>query len=474
LQWSGIPWAAERLSSKRPIVLTDLDDLPEEAAAERALLMSNGVRSLLVVPVVAGEHVLGGLGFVATSAKRDWSTPVIDQSRLIADVLASALARKQAEDALRHSEATKAAVLASLTSYVAVLDRGGRITTVNESWARTSLDSTSSADDGLGGVGSDYLELWRGLAAGGLGEARAAIAGITGVLDGSRKGLVLEYSCLAHPGRWYVMAVVPLQATEGGAVVSLTDVTERKRAELEAQKSRQELAHFLRVSTIGELTASLAHELNQPLAAILANAQAAGHLVRDSPATPESTELLEILDDIASEDRRAGEVIRRLRELLRKGDPELALLDVNALVHEVVDLLASDALLRGVSVRLDVDPGRLAVRGDRVQLQQVLLNLTINAMEAMTGDGGNDRAVLVRTAAGETSVRISVADSGPGLGIATRGEVFEPFYTTKPNGLGMGLSIARSIVVAHGGTVEAKDNPTRGAIFTVVLPAASI
>jgi C4-dicarboxylate-specific signal transduction histidine kinase/integral membrane sensor domain MASE1 len=462
-----LPWAAERLWGKTPIVVSNVEDLPAEAATEQAHLRRYGIRALLVTPLVAGEQVIGGLGYVANSAPRTWSRTTVEQSRLIADVFANAMARKQAEDAVRSSEATKAAVLASLASHVAVLDRSGRILTVNESWARTSRDGPG---DGLGDVGTNHLDLWAGLEARGLAEAREAMTGIRCVLGGSRQSFVLEYTCPAHPGIWYVMTVVPLRAPEGGAVVSLTDVTERKRAEIEAQKSRQELAHFLRVSTLGELTTSLAHELNQPLTAILANAQAASYLVEDSTA-PAAPELREILADIAAEDRRAGEIIKRLRELLRKGEPERLPLDMNAVAREVLGLLSSDALLRGVSLRFDADERPLTVRGDRVQLQQVLLNLVINAMEAMAGLGADEAVVLVRAGtAGEDRAGLWVEDSGPGLRTTPPERLFEPFYTTKAHGLGMGLSIARSIVLAHGGTITAGNNPARGATFAVVLP----
>ena len=410
LDRADFPWAAELLWGKAPIVVSDVDDMPAAAATEQLHLRRYGIRAVLVTPLVASEQVIGGLGYLANSAPRTWSQTTIEQSRLIADVFANAMARKQAEDAVRSSEATKTAVLGSLASHVAVLDRSGRILTVNESWARTSGDGSG---DGLGGVGTNHLDLWAGQEARGLAEAREAMAGIRAVLGGSRQSFVLEYTCPAHPGIWYVMTVVPLRAPEGGAVVSLTDVTERKRAEIEAQKSRQELAHFLRVSTLGELTTSLAHELNQPLTAILANAQAAAYLVQDS-TVPAAAQLREILADIAAEDRRAGEIIQRLRDLLRKAEPERLPLDMNAVAREVLGLLSSDALLRGVSLRFEAHAGPSTVHGDRVQLQQVLLNLVINAMEAMAGMAAEEAVVLVRTETiGEDRLGLRVEDWGP-------------------------------------------------------------
>jgi signal transduction histidine kinase len=244
---------------------------------------------------------------------------------------------------------------------------------------------------------------------------------------------------------------------------------ERHRAEEDARRSRDELAHFLRVSTVGELTTSLAHELNQPLTAILANAQAARQLLGSGP---EHDELREILSDIVEEDKRAGEVIRRLRALLRKGAPEYAPLDLNTLVAEVVGLVANDATIRNVAIRLDLASEPARVRGDRIQIQQVLLNLLLNAMDAMADLPAGRRLALVTTAIAneEGAVHLAVRDTGSGLSVADPDHAFEPFYTTKPAGMGMGLSIARSIVAAHGGRIWARDNAGAGATFTFSLP----
>ena len=280
-----------------------------------------------------------------------------------------------------------------------------------------------------------------------------------------------DYGCSGPDGeRWFHMTAVPLDRPEGGAVVSHTDITERRDAEAEADKSRQELAHYLRVSTIGEMTTSIAHELNQPLAAILANAQTARRILA-APATADGQrEVQEIIADIIDEDRRAGEVIRGLRELLRKGEGTQEELDVNALVRGVLRLLGNDVMLRGVSMRSELTDEALTTRGDRVQLQQVLLNLVVNALEALAETDG-DRRIGIRTerAAGGM-VRVSVEDTGPGLPTPVRHEIFKPFFTTKAKGMGMGLSIARSILGAHGGTISVDADRERGARFTFTLP----
>jgi len=246
---------------------------------------------------------------------------------------------------------------------------------------------------------------------------------------------------------------------------------ERRRAEIDADRSRQELAHFTRVSTMGELAASLAHELNQPLTGILTNAQAARRFLDASP--PDLAELRSILADIIEDDRRAGEVIHRLRELLSKGEFQLHLLDLNTLIRDVAKLVASDALIRNVTLVFELAPGPLGVSGDRVHLQQVILNLLLNAMEAMAECPGGDRTVVVRTETGVAgTVEVAVRDAGTGLREGTENLVFEPFYTTKSAGMGMGLSIARSIMEAHRGRVWATNNPAHGATFHLSLPRA--
>jgi two-component system sensor kinase FixL len=241
------------------------------------------------------------------------------------------------------------------------------------------------------------------------------------------------------------------------------------QSELEAQGLRNDLAHAGRVATIGELTTSLAHELNQPLTAILSNAQAGQRLLETAPV--DLKEVGEILRDIVEDDKRAGEVIRRLRSLLTKGDPQMRALDLNEALDEVTRLVSGDAVVRGVSIRLELADGLPPVLGDRVQLQQVALNLVLNGMDAMRESGTRDRALVLRTArAGAKTVRVEVQDSGAGINEGDMDKIFQTFYTTKPDGMGMGLAISRSIVDVHGGRLEAHNNPDSGATFSFTLP----
>jgi len=244
----------------------------------------------------------------------------------------------------------------------------------------------------------------------------------------------------------------------------------RKQGELEAQRLRQDLTHIGRVSALGELTASLAHELSQPLTAILSNAQAAQRLVAAEVVDLESVR--EILNDIVADDKRAAAVISGLRTLIKKGEPELVPLDLNAIVGEVAWLLRTDTILRNVSMSLELALDLPRVRGDRVQLQQVVLNLVANGLEAMREPHAGARTLVIRTARdGAAALRVTVQDSGPGIAEKDLAHIFEPLYTTKTDGLGMGLAIVRTIVRAHGGTVGAENIPGGGASFHVTLPA---
>jgi signal transduction histidine kinase len=243
----------------------------------------------------------------------------------------------------------------------------------------------------------------------------------------------------------------------------------RKQGELETQRLRQELTHIGRVSAMGELSASLAHELNQPLTAILSNAQAAQTLLACDVVDLEA--MREILADIVADDKRAAAVIRRLRSLLRKGDLEFVPLDVNEIVSEVGWLVKNDALTRNVSLRLDLAADLPGVLGDRVQLQQVVLNLVLNGLEALRPPWAGARTLVIRTAMdGAATVTVAVQDSGAGIDEKDTDRIFQPFYTTKAEGLGMGLAIARTIVDAHGGRLAAANNEHGGATVHFTLP----
>ena len=243
----------------------------------------------------------------------------------------------------------------------------------------------------------------------------------------------------------------------------------RARAELEVARQRNQLTHLSRVNTLGELSGSIAHEVSQPLTAILSNAQAAQLLLRNSE--PDLNEVRDILGEIVADDQRAGDIIRRLRLLLKRGEVQCQPVDVNDLIGEVLKLLRSELIERGVIAHVELDSSRPILQADRVGLQQVLINLLRNACEAMAEVPREARALTIRTGVdGDGFVMISVCDTGPGIAEGELEKVFEPFFTNKEDGMGLGLSVCRTIINAHGGRIWAERNPGGGTTFRLLLP----
>lgn len=299
---------------------------------------------------------------------------------------------------------------------------------------------------------------------------RHAIAYVERVLSGQRVRYAQEMDLNGH--RVSIDAIYVPDLDEQGAVrgfyVLVMDVTERNLAQQESKRFQDELLHAGRISTMGELAGTLAHEINQPLSAIMSNAQAAKRYL-DAPA-PDIEEVKEILHDIVQEDARAGEVIHRLRALLRKAKMEFEPIDLNSIFHEVIGLLRSEVVIRDVKLVTELNAQLPLIRGDRIQLQQVALNLILNAFESMAEQLRGERRVLIRTSQQDGEVLASVTDSGKGLPAGETEIVFKPFFTTKPQGLGMGLSISRTIINHHHGRIWVENNPVGGATFYFSLP----
>ena len=272
---------------------------------------------------------------------------------------------------------------------------------------------------------------------------------------------------------WQIALIIAVILLQAGLISALLrEHRRRKFSEVQSRQRMAELAHVNRFSTAGELTASIAHEINQPLGSIMTNAETANAILK-SP-TPDIAELKDIVNDILLDDRRAAEVIRRMRSLLKKAPFELKNIDLNDLVRETVEFLSSLAVGRKFELVSLTTQNALPILGDRIQLQQVILNLVVNGIDAMRDTPGENRIISVRTSRVENSAQLSVSDRGSGIPEDKLEKVFAPFFTSKAEGMGMGLSIAHTIIEAHHGLISAKNRDHGGATFRIKLPLVGV
>jgi two-component system, LuxR family, sensor kinase FixL len=353
----------------------------------------------------------------------------------------------------------------SFPGSAAVLDRAGVIVEVNPMWE--SLAQQREADHGR--VGANYLEAAR--KAGELGDEFAASTadGISAVLAGTSPQFTQDFASTnsGDEERWYRMRVLPLHRPSRGAIVLHDDITERVVAERATQRHREDLTHMQRLATLGELATSIAHELNQPLAAIMASASTARRILRDrgdvEPLKP-------VVNDILESAARAADVVRRARAMVRHDTSVLENVSINEVVSAVSRLMASDLVIHQVSLKLELDPNAQPVIGDHIQLQQVLLNLLLNSVDALDPLPRERRNVIASTRQiSDKTLELQVRDTGRGIAPEIAARIFEPFVTTKRKGTGLGLAIVRAIVHAHGGEVFAGTSVEGGAAFRVVL-----
>jgi len=369
--------------------------------------------------------------------------------------------RRRAERQVRASEDLFSTAFRSSPDAIAISRRSdGRLIEANDRW----LDL----------LGYERVELERGL-----------IAPLAAHADDAGRQML---TALEHEGADSGDVDVTLRDRRGGERQTLVrinavevggeacvigivrDMTAQRQAERQAREQRQQITHLSRVASLTDFSSALAHELNQPLTAILANAQAAlRYLSRDQP---DLTEIRAILREIAESDKRAGDLIHHLRLLMKHGEEEFTPVDLNQVVREVLDFMHGEFVMRDVDVHVSFAPDLPHVNGDRVQLQQLILNLACNASEAMEGQQRGRKTLGASTAhGGNDSVQLVVTDTGPGIEAERVERIFDPFFTTKEKGLGLGLPISRNIAKAHGGDLIAERSESNGAIFRLVLPA---
>ena len=423
--------------------------------------------ALLAVALLAISGVVRGRGPFATGAPSDNVLPLqlflIMLSLPLMCLAALVTERRAKTEALRESEMRFRTMADTAPVLIWMSDTRKLCTFFNKGW----LDFTGRTLDRE--LGNGWIE---GIHP---DDRERCLASYADAFD-ARREFTMEYRMRRQDGeyRWVSDKGVPRRTVEGtflGYIGCADDITPRREAELASERHRVELAHVARLSTMGELAASLAHELNQPLAAILGNAEAAQKMLgRDNV---DLVELRAICGDIVGENHRATEVMRRMRALVRKEPPTLAPLDVQSVIGDVVRLVHGNAVLRQCRVLVEAAPGLPPVMGDRIELQQVVLNLLVNAFDAMSNCPADERKASVRTASvGEGVVRVSVSDRGTGVAAGELERIFDPFHTTKHDGLGIGLSISHTIIASHGGRLWAENNPDRGATFFFTVPVA--
>ena len=457
------PWIRSQLLQDNLVVFSRPEDIPEEARLDRENLIAAGIKSALCIPLAAGGKFLGALTLSTLRSHKVWPPGLAHELRPIGEIFANALMRAQAEMELHQAE-LKYRIVADFNydwEYWKHLD--GTLRYVSPSCDRISgyqPEAFIKRPDLLRGIiVPEDRDLWDGhdcdsLEKPGTRECQFRVKRPDGTI------------------RWVEHVCQPVTDAAGkyiGIRASNRDITLRKDSERQEQQHRDELAHVMRVATLGELTASLAHEFNQPLNAVLNNAQAALRFLNREQ--PDLAEVEAALQDIAQDGKRASAVIQRLRGFLKPGMMHLEAVDLNGVIQETVALVHNELLSHHITTGFSLAPDLPPVRGDRIQLQQVVLNLLLNAMEAMPGAETESHGIHLKTEQESPDfITASLEDTGKGLQSEALARIFEPFWTSKSGGLGLGLSISQSIISAHGGRLWARANADRGAAFFFTLP----
>lgn len=411
---------------------------PGQAVFRKALLMI-----LLATPAMIG------LSWVFVRRARDATYLLIERER-----------------ALHHERERAQRYLTIAASIIVALDRDGRITLINDAGCRALKRDRDSL------IGRDWLV--EAVPQGEHDWVRAVLEDMMrGAQDDSEQ---VEYEIVGAGQRrlisWRNIAIRNEAGVVDGILSSGDDITERRRIEARAREQEAELAHFLRLGTVGEMATGLAHEITQPLAAIKNFAQGCARRLRSGNANTE--ELLQAIEQVNTQATRAGEIVHRIRSFIRKREPEHTAFDINRSVSGVTEMLAHDMQRADVEMALELDETLPPALADRVQIEQVIVNLARNGLDAMAAEDDRVRRVSITTERNsKDELLVSIRDSGCGISAESLDKLFEPFYTTKVEGLGMGLSISRSIIEAHHGRLWAESEPGTGSVFRFTLPAAN-
>jgi PAS domain S-box-containing protein len=441
----------------REIVILEDASAPNPFSADAYILRTHA-RSVLCLPLVKQATLIGVLYLENSLASHVFTPARIAVLKLLSSQAAISLENTRLYSDLQEREAKFRRFVDSKIIGIVMTDFGGQIHEANNAF----LEMVGYDREDLASGRIRWTEMtppeWLGVSQRAVDQLRAT---------GSCEPFEKEY--FRKDGS-RVPALVGAAAFEGRdeGVSFVLDLTERKRAQEALQEAQAELAHVTRVTTVGALTAAIAHEINQPIAATVANASAGLRWIAAQPPALEETR--QALARIVRDGNRAGEVIGRIRALVKKGPPRKERFDINEAVLEVISLSNSELQRNRVELQPHLSRDLPLVPGDRVQLQQVILNLILNAVQAMSGVADRPRELGVGSGASDSQVFVEVRDSGSGFDASNLDRLFDPFYTTKPNGMGMGLAISHSIVEAHGGRIWATPNEPHGAVFRFTLP----
>jgi len=512
------PWALKMAMANRPVVFEHLDDLPPEASVDKETLRSIGLKSHVTMPIIVAGELHGALSFGCVRAERSWPEDLLSRMRLLANIFGSAIARKRTQEQLDNAigfERLASGILASLVlaepgqTEVAIgigLRQIGQFMGADRVglWDRASGTAVFRSvqrwhADGFAppfalGDTPDLPWIMERLAAGNIvrlprvGELPREAEGdrIALQASGVRSLLVVPISVsnkvagalsiastqLQHEWPDALMPGASLLAEVFGSLHA-RDSAERSKlaAEVEAAHWRERLAHLVRVHTAGEMSVALAHEITQPLGAIENYALAARR--RAGESEPDVARVAELLDKVIGQATRAGDVVTRMRSMVQRHALDPKLIDIERAISECIGMVKMDCDLREIEVRLSAKSALPPVTVDEIHLQQVVLNLLRNAMEAIE-NGGGARVISISIALNQREeIQVEVADTGSGIAEGDLERIFESFYSTKPSGLGVGLAICRKLIEAHGGMLWASHNPGGGALFRFTIPVAA-
>ncbi len=453
-------WFVAELRSGRTVIIRSYEDFPPEAAAAAKYYRRVGLRFQLVIPLPVGGRTVASIGLSAFRPRREWPDDFIARVRVIGEVMVQALLRKRSEAALRASEERWRSIFETSTLGITIFNQDLHYITTNLAF-RAMLGYT---DEELRQL--TPLDIT-------VGEERGTAQSR---LTDLQQGKVDHYEVVKQYRRkdgkviWGHSSVAQVVESRPKMFIgTMVDITESKRAQDGIEAARGELRRVARMNRLGAMTASIAHEINQPLAAIAANTSAALRWLAN--ATPNLDEARAALEGIGRDSRRAGDVVEGIRAMFKNEGQNRVLLDINQLVREVLVLVQGELFKRGISLDTELTENLPQVMADRVQLQQVVMNLVTNAMDAMEPIVDRQKLLRVKSAIKDGDiVVVAIEDSGTGIDADKVDRLFDTFFTTKPNGMGMGLSICRSIIEAHNGRLGVSAGAQYGSVFRFELP----